>query len=231
MRAGLLGSSSAVAILVTLAAVPGTAGAAAGQQPSLWRDGTPFRELVVSSPTRGGGYPGAKPAPGGCRNGRYNSNFSEGALALRPGSEQLAGGSKAFFGRWSTYKASHTVSFSSMAKRPRTHFIGGYDCATTGSQAMPPSWTNVTDPNLAWDRRGRVHQLVLAYNAYWGSVEQPNGNVYSVYSDDGGRTWRRGNAGRPVEEGPDPSVDATTYLDKPWIAANQNPRDPRSGHV
>jgi hypothetical protein len=231
MRAGLLGSSSAVAILVTLAAVPGTAGAAAGQQPSLWRDGTPFRELVVSSPTRGGGYPGAKPAPGGCRNGRYNSNFSEGALALRPGSEQLAGGSKAFFGRWSTYKASHTVSFSSMAKRPRTHFIGGYDCATTGSQAMPPSWTNVTDPNLAWDRRGRVHQLVLAYNAYWGSVEQPNGNVYSVYSDDGGRTWRRGNAGRPVEEGPDPSVDATTYLDKPWIAANQDPRDPRSGHA
>ena len=76
MRAGLLGSSSAVAILVTLAAVPGTAGAAAGQQPSLWRDGTPFRELVVSSPTRGGGYPGAKPAPGGWRNGRYNSNFA-----------------------------------------------------------------------------------------------------------------------------------------------------------
>lgn len=55
----------------------------------------------------------------------------------------------------------------------------------------------------------------------------PNGDVYSVYSDDGGRTWRRGNAGRPVEEGPDPSVDATTYIDKPWIAANQNPR----GHV
>jgi photosystem II stability/assembly factor-like uncharacterized protein len=123
------------------------------------------------------------------------------------------------------------VSFTLGSGGPRTHFIGGFDCATTGTQAMPPSWTNVTDPTLVWDRRGRVHQLILAYNAYWGSVEQPNGNVYSVYSDDGGRTWRRDNGGRPLEVGPDPSVDATTYLDKPWITANHQRRGPRAGHL
>ncbi len=215
---------------------PGPAHAPRGAPPA-----GPITEQVVSSPVWGGGYPGAEPAPGGCVRGRYDSNFSEGALALRPGTEALVGASKAFFGRWSTYKSSHTVSFSFPSPRHRghhgrrqtaqTHFIGGFDCVTTGTQAMPPSWTNTTDPNLAWDTRGRIHQLVLAYNAYWGSVEQPNGDVYSVYSDDAGRTWRRGNGGRPVEAGPEPSVDSATYLDKPWIAVNQNRRDPRLGHL
>jgi hypothetical protein len=203
-----------------------TAAAAGG-----WSQAVPFRERVVSSPVVGGGYPGAGPAPGGCVRGRYDSNFSEGALALRPGTDQLVGASKAFFGPWSTYKSSHTVSFSFRRHRAQTHFIGGFDCVTTGTQAMPPSWTNVTDPNLAWDTRGRIHQLVLAYNAYWGTVKQPNGDVYSVYSDDGGRTWRRGNGGRPVEAGPELSVDSATYLDKPWITANQNRSDPRVGHL
>ena len=74
-----------------------------------WAGHHGLHSRVVSSPTYGGGYPGAEPAPGGCVNGPYDSNFSESALALRPGTEQLIGGAKAFFGRWSTYKASHTV--------------------------------------------------------------------------------------------------------------------------
>jgi hypothetical protein len=206
-----------------------------------WAQRVPFHQLVVSAPTSGGGYPGAEPSPGGCVKGAYDSNFSEGALALRPGTERLVGGSKAFFGRWSTFKASHTVSFAfSRAHRgpersPRlhasTHFVGGFDCISTGTQAMPPSWTNVTDPNVVWDARGRVYQLILAYNAYWGSVEQPNGNLYSVYSDNGGRTWLPGNGGRPVEAGPDLSVDSATYLDKPWITANPARSGPRASHV
>jgi hypothetical protein len=170
-------------------------------------------------------------------NGWYNSNFSEGALALRPGSEQLVGGAKAFFGRWSTYKANHTVSFSlsrpdgSDRRHARTHLVGGFDCVSTRTQEMPPSWTNATDPNLVWGTGGRIHQLVLAYNAYWGTVKQPNGNVYAVHSDDGGRTWSPGNGGRPVEAGPEPSVDSPTYLDKPWITASQQRSGPRAGHL
>ena len=236
--AALLTAAATVALVPAL--VPGTAGAVSGHDSHGRHHGVPFQEHVVSSPVAGGGYPGAHPAPGGCVRGSYDSNFSEGSLALQPGTDRLVGASKAFFGRWSTYKASHTVSFS-LARHDAgdsgsrvaagTHFIGGFDCVTTGTQAMPPSWTNATDPNLAWDRRGRIHQLVLAYNAFWGSVKQPNGNVYSVYSDDGGRTWRRGNGGRPVEAGPELSVDSSTFLDKPWITANQNPSDPRVGHL
>lgn len=92
---------------------------------------------------------------------------------------------------------------------------------TASSQAIPQSWTNVTDPNLDYDTRGRVHQIVLAYNAYWGSVQQPNGNVYTVHSDDGGRTWVTGNGGAPVQAGPDPSPASSNYLDKPWVSVQQ----------
>jgi hypothetical protein len=247
-RAGLMAATT-MAVMSALVpataggAVPGAATAAVARTqrsaPGGWAGTVRFRQQVVSSPTRGGGYPGAEPAPGGCVRGRYDSNFSESALALRPRSEQLVGGAKAFFGRWSTFKSSHTVSFSlpgrggpgQVGRRAGTHFVGGFDCATTGSQAMPPSWTNVTDPTLAWDNHGRIHQLVLAYNAYWGTVTQPNGNVYSVHSDDGGRTWRRDNGGRPVDTGPDLSVDSARYLDKPWITANQHRFGPRAGHL
>jgi hypothetical protein len=246
----VLATATTVALLPALVSVA-AAGAGAGQAAAGgsgshsrvaaaggWAQGVPFHAQVVSSPVAGGGYPGAKPAPGGCVKGPYDSNFSEGALALRPRSDRLVGGSKAFFGRWSTDKARHTVSFSvSRASRhghrlrANTHFVGGFDCASTGTQKMPPSWTNATDPNLVWDTRGRVYQLVLAYNAFWGTVKRPNGNVYSVYSDDVGRTWRPGNGGRPVEAGPDPSVDSSTYLDKPWITANPRRSGPRAGHV
>ena len=247
--------STATLMALSPALVSAPAGAASGggrgahesqhasARPPGWSQRVPFREQLVSSPTPGGGYPGVKPAPGGCVNGSYDSNFSEGSLALRPGTERLVGGAKAFFGRWSTYKANHTVSFAlrrpsrahSYARpgrlRASTHLVTGFDCASTGTQAMPPSWTNVTDPTLVWDARGRVHQLVLAYNAYWGTVKQPNGNVYSVYSDNGGRTWLPGNGGRPVEAGPELSVDSATFLDKPWITANPRRSGPRAGHV
>jgi hypothetical protein len=246
-RLVMLAAAATVALVPAL--VPGTTAGGAVRVSSGshvvrshshgWAHAVRFRQQVVSSPVAGGGYPGAKPAPGGCVRRHYDSNFSEGALALRPRSDQLVGGAKAYFSRWSTYKANHTVSFSLSRRgahgygrlRAGTHLVGGFDCVTTGTQKMPPSWTNATDPNLVWDTHGRVHQLVLAYNAYWGSVKQPNGNVYSVYSDDAGRTWRPGNGGRPVEAGPELSVESTTYLDKPWITANQHPSDPRVGHL
>jgi hypothetical protein len=215
-----------------LAALGTTAPAEAGTgQHGGGRGGPQVHERVVSSPVTAGGYPGAKPAPGGCIAGPYDANFSESALALRPGSEQLVGGAKAYFERWSTYKAQHTVSFALSKHRASTHIVNGFDCVTAGTQAMPPSWTNVTDPNLVWDTKGRVHQLVLAYNAYWGTVKQPNGDVYAVHSDDAGRTWSRGNGGAAVEAGPELSTDATTYLDKPWIAANQNRHSRWRDHV
>jgi hypothetical protein len=220
-------------IVVVLAGLAfGGAAVAADARPGGWSPAGGVREQVVSSPVLAGGYPGAAPAPGGCVAGPYDANQSESALALRPGTEQLVGGAKAYFERWSTFKAQHTVSFAfGTGSRPSTHIVNGFDCVTTGTQAMPPSWTNVTDPNLAWDLEGRVHQIALPFNAYWGSVEQPNGDVVGIYSDDGGRTWRRGNGGAPIQPGPNPSTQSANFLDKPWVAVNQVPGHPWANHV
>src|SRR4051794_21559620 len=148
-----LASSATVLALAATAPVAASTGNRRDQGPSHGWGGHPaVTSRVGSSPTYGGGYPGAKPAPGGCGNGPHDSNFAESALALRPGTERLVGGAKAFFGRWSTYKASHTVSFAiSRRHGSSTHLVGGFDCVTRGTQAMPPSWTNTTDPTLVWD--------------------------------------------------------------------------------
>ncbi len=214
-------------------AAPATAGSPVDAgRPPVPAAPVPAREQVVSGSMVAGGYPGPAPAPGGCVAGRYDSNYSETALARRPGTEQLVGGAKAFFSAYSTFKAQHTASLViDPAGGSGTHPVGGFDCVTTGTQAMPPSWTNVTDPNLEWDTRGRIHQIVLAYNAYWGSVDQPNGNVYAVHSDDGGRTWVTGNGGTPVQAGPNPSTASGNFLDKPWVAVQQNEASPYRDHV
>ena len=188
-------------------------------------------ERVVSGTMVAGGYPGAEPAPGSCVAGRYDANYSETALARRPGTEQLVGGAKAYFGPYSTFKAQHTASFVIGERTSSTHPVNGFDCVTAGTQDMPPSWTNVTDPNLEFDTRGRVHQVVLAFNAFWGTVDSPNGDVYGVWSDDGGRTWTTGNHGRPVEAGPDPSTQSSNFLDKPWVTVQQDRRSRYRDHV
>jgi len=225
----------AVAVLLGVGLAPASTfaseGVPSGNPAQAWSKAVPFTERVASSPVSGGGYPGSAPAPGGCVRASYDSNFSEASLALRPGSEQLAGGAKAYFDRWSTYKAQHTVSFAFSGKQITTHLVGGFDCVSTGTQTMPPSWTNVTDPNLVWDTHGRLHQLALPFNAWWGSIPGPNGAVHAVFSDDGGRTWLPGNSGKPVEDGPEFSVDSANFLDKPWIAANQNPASPWVDHI
>lgn len=212
-------TSLAAGAVLALSVVPNAA--SADPKSSGWQDTVKFKERVSSSPTTGGGYPGAAPAPGDCVEGNYDSNFSEAFIALRPHSEQLVGGAKAFFDKWSTFKSSHTVSFAMGKNQDTTHMVTGFDCISTGTQDMPPSWTNVTDPNVVWDTKGRVHQLIMAYNAYWGSVKEPNGDIYGVYSDDGGKTWTTGNGGAAIHPGPELSVDSDFYLDKPWIAANQ----------
>lgn len=96
---------------------------------------------------------------------------------------------------------------------------------------MPPSWTNATDPNLAYDLGGRLHQVALPFNAYWGSIDLPNGDIYGIFSDDGGRTWQKGNGGAALQPGPDLSTQSLNYLDKPWVAVNQIPGHVWANHV
>ena len=77
--------------------------------------------------------------------------------------------------------------------------VQGYDCVSTGTQAMPPSWTDNTDPNAAFDTKGRVYQTTLPFNAFWEGGLHPNAAIDLSYSDDLGLAWIKGNGGRDLE--------------------------------
>jgi len=89
-----------------------------------------------------------KPEPGTCRLGRYDSNRSESWIAVMPGTESLIGTSKLFFENFSTFYDFHLGAFAirNGAVTGQSQ-VQGYDCVSTGTQEMPPSWTNNTDPN------------------------------------------------------------------------------------
>ncbi|MBO0775517.1 MAG: hypothetical protein J2P34_04325, partial [Actinobacteria bacterium] len=89
-----------------LAAGVAGAGSAAASGPG-WTSSVTFTNQVASSPTTGGGYPVPPgqtfPNPGTCRAGVFDSNHSESWLAVKPGTEDLVGSSKFFFGNYSKF--------------------------------------------------------------------------------------------------------------------------------
>lgn len=208
--------------------------AAAGGSGSLWTGNVPVTNVVASSPTTGGGYPdpGGAPVPGTCVSGSFNANHSESWLAVKPGTEDLVGASKFFFDRYSTFYNFYLGGYRMPGGKPAGNaIVGGYDCVTTGTQAMPPSWTNVTDPNVAFDTQGRAYQVTLPFNAYWTNLH-PNGAINLSYSDDLGATWTTGNGGQPLELSPNQSSFAYGhYEDKQWVAVNQIRGSANQDHV
>jgi len=151
LRAALAAASLTVMLWPTPAAASGT-----------WSSSVAFTNQVADQVVLGGGYPvpagATAPTPGSCRMGTYNANRSESWIAVKPGTEDLVGTSKIFFEKYSTFYDFHlgghtfpggTYEGSSM--------VTGYDCISTGSQNMPPSWTNNTDPNAAFDSQGRLY--------------------------------------------------------------------------
>jgi hypothetical protein len=98
---------------------------------------------------------------------------------------------------------------------------------------MPPSWTNVTDPNVAFDTRGRVYQTTLPFNAFWGkSLLHPNGAIDVSFSDDMGQHWFKGNGGQDLEQSPNSSARQAGHVeDKQWIAVNDIPGNLYQDHV
>jgi hypothetical protein len=200
-----------------------------------WSSSVPFTNVVASSPTTGGGYPDdatGAPSAGTCGPGSFNANHSESWLAVQPGTENIVGASKFFFGPWSTfynfYLGSYTIPNGAPAGNNQ---VQGYDCLSTGTQAMPPSWTNATDPNVAWDLEGRVYQTMLPFNAYWTNLH-PDGAIDVSYSDDMGRHWVKGNGGRDLEQAPNASSFQLGHVeDKQWIAVNDNPLSIYRDHI
>jgi hypothetical protein len=111
--------------------------------------------------------------------------------------------------------------------------IQGYDCVSTGTQDMPPSWTDTTDPNLDFDTQGRVYQTMLPFNAFWDASRlHPDGEIDVSYSDDMGRHWVQGNGGRPLEPPNNASARQFGHVeDKQWIAVNHIPGNQFQDHV
>src|SRR5713101_1435178 len=218
-----------------LAVVPGrfAAGPGSGSGSSLWTSGVSATDTVVSSPTNGGGYPLNFPTEGGCRLGSYNANHSESDIAVKPGTETLVGSSKFFFEKFSTFYDFHLGSYNISGTNPRAttnNIVQGYECVTTGTQEMPPSWTDTTDPNVGFDTQGRVYQTMLPFNAFWTNL-RPDGEITVSSSDDNGKTWTIDNGGQALEQVPNASSFQLGHVeDKQWVAVNHYPNNNKFGN-
>jgi hypothetical protein len=211
---------------------------AAAASGSAWRSSVPLTNQVASSPTTGGGYPVPPgqtfPNPGTCRPGTFDSNHSESWIAVKPGTEDLVGASKFFFENYSSFYNFYLGSYNIQGGTPAgDNQVQGYDCVSTGTQSMPPSWTDVTDPNVAFDTKGRVYQTTLPFNAFWGgSTLHPDGAIDLSYSDDMGQHWVKGNGGQDLEQSPNASAKQAGHVeDKQWIAVNDIVGSPNQDHV
>jgi hypothetical protein len=217
-------------VLVGLGALALTTAASATTTPAG------LTNTVVSTPSTGGGYPvpagSNAPVPGTCGAASFNSNYSESWLAVKPGTENIVGVSKFFVDRYSTFYDFYLGAFTILGGAPvSAHQIQGYDCTTVGTQAMPPSWTNDTDPNVAFDTRGRAYGTQLPFNAYWVNLH-PNSEITVSYSDDMGRNWTTGNGGQPLEQSPNNTATTLGHVeDKQWIAVNNSLNSRYADHV
>ena len=202
----------------------------------LWSDSIAFTNVVASTPVLGGGYPvptgATAPVPGTCGPQMLNSNHSESWIAVKPGTEDLVGSSKFFISKWSTFYDFHLGSHTILGGTPvANNQVQGYECTTVGTQDMPPSWTNNTDPNVDFDTQGRVYQTTLPFNAFWANLH-PNAAVMVSYSDDMGRNWVTANGGKPLEQSPNSSSLQFGHVeDKQWIAVNHISGHPNQDHV
>jgi len=212
-----------------------TAPASAGPEP--WTSTVPVVNQVASSPFQAGGYPvpagQTVPVPGSCRLGDYNANRSESWIAVKPGTEDLVGTSKVFFEKYSTFYDFHLGSYTIQAGTPAgNNIVHGYECVSTGTQEMPPSWMNNTDPNVDFDTRGRAYQVTLPFNPWWTNHLHPDAAIGVSYSDDLGRTWVTGNGGRYLDRVPNQSSKTIGGVeDKQWIAVNHIPGNRYQDHV
>jgi hypothetical protein len=217
------------AMLIALGATPlllAMSPAALGSN-APWSGSVPFTNVVASSPTTGGGYPvpaGSRvPVAGTCRPGPFNANHSESWIAVKPGTEDLVGSSKFFFDKYSTFYMFYNGSYRIANGAPvDNNQVQGYDCVSTGTQNMPPTWTDTTDPNVDFDTQGRAYQVVLPFNSFFDKTRlHPDGEIDVSYSDDMGRHWVKGNGGKALEPTNHASARQSGHVeDKQWIAVN-----------
>jgi len=148
--------------------------------------------IQASSPATGG----ATDKDGGCAlNAAYNNHRGESWIAVDPTNpNHLVGSSKFFFdplfylfhlGSYASFDGGNTWS---------NEVIPGFDC-----QSAPNfSWTDNTDPILAFDPAGTVYSTMLPFSFKYNTAESqvwgvvPNSAISVVKSTDGGTTWKWG---------------------------------------
>jgi hypothetical protein len=219
--------ATALAILGAVAGLVLAIAPVAGSGSTPWTASVAFTNVVASSPTAGGGYPvpaGSRvPEAGTCRAGPFDANHSESWLAVKPGTEDVVGASKFFFDKYSTFYMFYLGAYQIPNGTPGgNNQVQGYDCISTGTQDMPPSWTDSTDPNVDFDTTGRAYQTVLPFNSFFDATKlHPDGEIDVSYSDDLGRHWVKGNGGIPLEPSNNASAKQLGHVeDKQWIAVN-----------
>jgi len=140
--------------------------------------------VVADQVIPGGGYPvpagATRPDAGTCRAGLYNSNRSESWIAVRPGTESLVGTSKLFFENFSTFYDFHLGAYAiTNGTVTGASQVQGYDCVSTGTQAMPPSWTK---GNRGRDLEPNNNQTSLSFghveDKQWVAVNHFPGTAY-----------------------------------------------------
>src|SRR5512132_900371 len=226
------------ALTVALLAAVATPSAGATGSANAWTASVPFTNVVASTPTAGGGYPvppGSRvPLAGTCGPGPFDANHSESWLAVKPGTEDLVGSSKFFFDKYSTFYMFYLGATQILGGTPSgNNQVQGYDCVSTGTQDMPPSWTDTTDPNVDFDTKGRVYQTMLPFNSFFDATKlHPDGEIDLSYSDDMGRHWVKGNGGVPLEPSNNASAKQAGHVeDKQWVAVNHIVGNPYQDHV
>jgi hypothetical protein len=238
-RAGRLSRVAVLSAAVLLGLSPARLAAGSGAA-SLWSSPVTAVNTVVSTPTSGGGYPEDPPVEGGCVGpspSNFNSNHSESELAVEPGTEQIVGVSKFFFDKFSTGYNFYNGSYDINGAAHSDNIVQGYDCSTTETtpgvlnQSMPPSFTNTTDPNVAFDTKGRVYQTMLPFNMFSTNLH-PDGEITVSSSDDLGTHWTTDNGGQALEQVPNASsLQAGHVEDKQWVAVNHFPGNRFQDHV
>jgi hypothetical protein len=173
---------------------------------------------------------GAVDRNGDCiRNAAYNNDHSESWIVVDPTNpDHLVAVTKFFFDP--QYYLFHVgVQVSRDGGRSWSNAIlPGFDCHS----APRNSWSDTSDPVVAFDSEGNLYSAVLAFNLQYNSTGDqsnccPAAEVSIVKSTDGGGRWTVANGGQPLAFFP--TSDVTP--DKQWIAVDSNPNSPFKNYV
>jgi hypothetical protein len=173
-------------------------GVALADSASYARTNAGIKNVQASSPA----FAGATDRTGACVDGAaYNNHRSESWVALDPTNpNHLVGMSKFFFDP--VFYLFHLGSYASFdgGQSWTNEVVPGFDCQS----APANSWTDTTDPILAFDASGTIYSNMLPFsftynsagNQVWNVI--PNDAIFIVKSVDGGKTWTIANQELPL---------------------------------